>query len=94
MSAGKNPGCRWNEYFPDISGLQGVTLAGRRFTSVFLDPKLLQRVHQPRDRPVQFFIRSPQLLDLVDRVQHRGVVFASELPADLSGLSVALITGG
>ncbi len=44
---------------------------------------LLQCVHQPRDRAVQVFVRPPQLFDLVDRVQHRGVVLAAELAADL-----------
>src|SRR2546423_8003010 len=44
---------------------------------------LLQRVHQPRDRAVQVFVRPPQLFDFVDRMQHRGMVLAAELPADL-----------
>src|SRR5713101_1225077 len=44
---------------------------------------LLQCVHQACDRAVQFFVRPPQLFDLVDRMQDRGVVLASELAANL-----------
>src|SRR6266481_3987802 len=44
---------------------------------------LLQRVQQARNRPVQIFVRPPQLLDLIDRVQHSRVMLAAELPANL-----------
>src|SRR5260370_7966075 len=44
---------------------------------------LLQCAHQTHNRAVQVFARPPQLFDLVDRMQHRGVVLAAELAADL-----------
>ena len=42
-----------------------------------------ENVEQPADRTVQILVRTSQRLDLVDRVQHRGVVFAAKLPPDL-----------
>ncbi len=44
---------------------------------------LLQRVHQTCNCAVQVFIRPAQLFDLIDGVQHCGVVLATELAADL-----------
>src|SRR5438309_748027 len=44
---------------------------------------LLQGVHQPSDGSVEIFVRPAQLLDLVDRMQHRGVMLAAELTANL-----------
>src|SRR5260370_38058732 len=44
---------------------------------------LLQGAHQTGNRAVEFFVGPPQLFDLVDRMQHRGVVLAAELAADL-----------
>ena len=44
---------------------------------------LLQGVHQPGNGPVQIFVRPAQLLDFVDRVQHRSVMLAAELTANL-----------
>ena len=43
---------------------------------------LLECVHQPRDGAIQVFVGPPHLFDLVDRVQHRGVVLSAELPAN------------
>jgi hypothetical protein len=43
---------------------------------------LLQGVHQTGDRAVQFLVRAAQFFNLVDGVQHRGVVLAAKLPAD------------
>src|SRR2546425_9178924 len=44
---------------------------------------LLQRVQQAGDCSVQILVGPPHLLDLIDRVQHRCVMLAAELPADL-----------
>src|ERR1700682_1828525 len=43
---------------------------------------LLKGIHETRDGAVQIFVRTTQLFDLIDGVQHGGVVLATELPAD------------
>src|ERR1700677_1660505 len=44
--------------------------------------RLLQCVHQPRNDAVQIFVRSPQLFNLINRMQHGGVMLPAELPAN------------
>ncbi len=44
---------------------------------------LLQRIHQARDGPIEIFVRTPQLFNFIDRVQHRSVVLPAELTANL-----------
>src|SRR5271156_6131753 len=58
-----------------------ITFAGKVRTPIAR--QLLQRVHQTRDGAVQILVRTPQLFDFVDGVQHRGVVLAAELPTNL-----------
>src|SRR5260370_6224755 len=39
-------------------------------------------IHQPVDRAVQVLVATPQRVDLIDRVENRRVVLASELAAN------------
>ena len=43
---------------------------------------LLQRVHQSSDGAIKVFVGSAHLFDLIDRVQHGGVMLAAKLRAD------------
>jgi hypothetical protein len=45
--------------------------------------ELLKCVHQSRDGAVEVFVGAAHLFDLVDRVEHRRVMLAAELAADL-----------
>src|SRR5260370_37774371 len=44
---------------------------------------LLQRIHQARNRAVQILVRAAQFFNLLDGMQHSGVVLATELSANL-----------
>jgi hypothetical protein len=43
----------------------------------------VQRFRQLVQQTIQVLVRLPLFLNLVDRMHHRGVVFAAKLPADL-----------
>ena len=59
-------------------GVRETALASQSRSSGLLD----NGVHQSRDRAVQRFVGAPHRFDLVDGVQHRSVMPASELPPD------------
>ena len=44
--------------------------------------ELLEGVHQSRDRTIEILVGTTKLLNLIDGVQHGGVMFATELAAD------------
>ena len=64
----------------DPTGGSGRNQKHSKLTESFR--RLLKRVHQPRDGAVEVFVGAAHLFDLVDRVEHGGVMFAAELPAD------------
>src|SRR6267378_1205137 len=66
---------REKERAPNVPGLRKIRCAGKVCG-------LAEGIHQFIDRAVQVLVAPAESVDLVNRMEDRGVVLAAELPAD------------